>query len=606
MISRRALLHSGSGVAAIALLPPGLALAQADIAGPGDKALYAFFEECFERDVAASPLRAMGLGRKTLYDQLDDVSDARAEAEMRQALADVARIDRDFPDGTLSPQARLYARLFRERVKHDVAEHRWRHHTYILTTVGGPHTNLPVQMINQHKIDSVADAEAYIARLNLFPRFFAQIEERLRLADAAGVLPPRFFFPELIAACRNQIKGLPLDVNATAEAPLLANLRTKIQALSAPDDAKAALIAKGEAAMVNAVAPAYRSLIKWLQGAAPRANPDHGAWRLPDGDKFYTACLKRWTTLDLTAVEVHRTGLAEVKRIQTEMLGIMSQVDFKGDLTAFFNFMRDDDRFYFPDSDEGRQAYLKQAMVYVEDIKGKLDAWFNLKPKAPMEVRMVEAFREKSSPGAFYNGPSPDGTRPGIFYANLSNLRARPRYGLETLTYHEGIPGHHMEVAIGQELAGVPSFQRFGGGYSAYSEGWALYTEFLAKEMGQFTDPYNDFGRLAAELWRAVRLVVDSGMHAMKWDRQQAIDYFVANTPMEALGSAREVDRYIGWPGQATSYKVGMLKILELRTMAKKRLGARFDIRLFHDTVLRNGRMPLSILQEQVEAWVKV
>lgn len=602
MISRRHLLVLGGGTAALALLPAVAFAAE----GPADKALYAFFKEVFERDVAANPLRAMQLGRKTGYDQLDDVSEARALADLEQTKADLARLKREFPQDKLSETARLYARLFQERGEDRIEDFPWRHHQYILTLVSGPHTNLPVQMINQHKVESKEDALAYIARLRQFPRYFGQIEERLRLADAAGVLPPRYFFPDLISTTRNQIKGRPIEPDAAVDAPLYADLTGKIAKLSLSDADKAALTEQARAAMVEAVAPAFRSLITWLQGAAPRANPDHGAWRLPRGQEFYASCLKRWTSLPLTADYIHKTGLAEVTRIHGEIQAIMKQVDFKGSLNDFFNFTRDDDRFYFPDTEEGKAAYLKQAMEFTDAIRAKLDLVFNLKPKAPMEVRAVEPFREKSSPSAFYNGPSPDGKRPGIFYANLSNMRARPRYGLETLTYHEGIPGHHMQVAIAQELDGVPDFQKFGGGYSAYGEGWALYTEQLAKDMGFFQDPYSDYGRLVAELWRAVRLVVDSGIHAKRWDRQQAIDYFVSNTPMDRDGATREIDRYIGWPGQATSYKIGMLKILELREAAKKRMGSRFDIRGFHDTVLKNGRLPLPILQEQVEAWSKV
>ncbi|MFV3127493.1 DUF885 domain-containing protein [Niveispirillum sp. KHB5.9] len=601
MISRRHLLALGGTTAALALLPT-LALAAE---GPGDKALYAFFAELFERDVAESPLRAMQLGRKTGYDQLDDASEARAVAELEQAKADLARLTREFPEDKLSDTARLYARLFRERAEDRIEDFPWRHHQYILTLVSGPHTNLPVQLINQHKVESKQDAEAYISRLRQFPRYFGQVEERLRLADEAGVLPPRYFFPDLISVSRNQIKGRPVEPQADAEAPLFADLRTKIEKLEIPADEKAALVEKAAAAMREGVAPAYLSLIKWLQGAAPRANPDHGAWRLPRGQEFYASCLKRWTSLPLSADYIHKTGMDEVKRIHGEIKSIMDKVEFKGSLTDFFNYTRDDDRFYFPDSEEGRADYLKQATAYVDAIKAKLDLVFNLQPKAPMEVRAVEKFREKSTSSAFYNGPSPDGKRPGIYYVNLSNMRARPRFGLETLSYHEGIPGHHMQVAIAQELDGVPDFQKFGGGYSAFGEGWALYTEFLAKEMGFFQDPYSDYGRLVAELWRAVRLVVDSGIHAKRWDRQKAIDFFVENTPMDPGGAAREIDRYIGWPGQATSYKIGMLKILELREAAKKRMGARFDIRGFHDTVLKNGRLPMPILQEQVEAWSK-
>lgn len=604
MLSRRHLLALGGSAAALALLP---ATASADIAeGPADKALYAFFDEVFERDVAASPLRAMQLGRKTRYDELDDVSEARHQADLEQTKADLARLKRDFPADKLSPNAAFYASLFRERAEDRIDDFRWRRHQYILTLVSGPHTDLPVQLINQHKVESKEDALAYIARLKQFSRYFAQVEERLGLADKAGILPPRYFFPDLINVCRNQIKGRPFDDGTDADAPLFGDVKAKIEKLELPAADKAALVEQARAALLEGVGPAYKSLIKWLQGAAPRANPDHGAWRLPDGQAFYASCLKRWTSLPLTADYVHKTGLAEVKRIHGEIKEVMKKVDFQGSLTDFFNFTRDDDRFYFPDSEEGREAYLAQARQFVDAMKAKLDLVFHLKPKAPMEVRAVEKFREKSTSSAFYNGPSPDGKRPGIYYVNLSNMRARPRFGLETLSYHEGIPGHHMQVAIAQELEGVPSFQKFGGGYSAYGEGWALYTERLGKEMGFFQDPYSDYGRLVAELWRAVRLVVDSGMHAKRWDRQQAIDYFVTNTPMDRDGAAREIDRYIGWPGQATSYKIGMLKILELREAAKKRMGARFDIRQFHDVVLQNGRLPLTVLQERVEAWSKV
>jgi uncharacterized protein (DUF885 family) len=604
MLHRRGFIIAGGVVAASACLTalPFSAWA-AGAQGAADKVLYEFFHTIFERDVAASPLRAMQLGRKTGYDQLDDVSNARRDADHAQDATDLAELGRlTTPD--LSPQARLYARLLRLRLEQAQADYRWRHHDYVLTLVGGPHTSLPVQLINQHKVESTADFRAYVSRLNQFARYFAQVEEKLRLADAAGVLPPRYFFPDLINSCRNQITGRPFEPAAAADAPLYADLKTKLAKL--PEGEQPALLAEAEAALTGAVAPAYRSLIKWLQGAAPRANPDHGAWHLPDGQAYYAACLKRWTSLPLSADAVHRIGLDEVARVHGEIRAIMTKVGFKGELTAFFDYTRDDDRFYFPDTAEGKAAYLKKAQEYTDFIRARLDGWFGLQPKAPMEVRAVEPFREKSAPSAFYNGPSPDGKRPGIFYANLSNMRARPIFGLETLTYHEGIPGHHMQVAISQELEGVPNFQKFGGGYSAYGEGWALYTEYLAKEMGGFQDPYSDYGRLVAELWRAVRLVVDTGIHAKKWDRQQAIDYFTGNTPMDVDGATREIDRYIGWPGQATSYKIGMMKILELREAAKKQMGSRFDIKGFHDTVLRNGRLPLDVLAEQVESWVKI
>ena len=601
MLHRRSLLQAGGALAASFCLQPLAAWAQEGTT-PADRALYDFFKATFERDVAASPLRAMQLGRKTNYDQLDEVGPARAAADHAQDGADLAELARLTTPG-LSERAQFYAKLLRLRLEQSREQYRWRHHDYAMTLVGGPHTSLPVQLINQHKVADRADYEAYISRLNQFPRYFGQIEETLKEADAAGILPPRYFFPDLIQACRNQITGRPFQANAGGDAPLYADLKAKLEKL--PEGERADLLAQAEQALTGAVQPAYLSLIKWLQGAAPRANPDHGVWRLPDGEAFYAACLKRWTSLPLTADAVHRIGLSEVARIHGDIRAIMKKVDFKGDLAAFFNYTRDDDRFYFPDTEEGKAAYLQKARDYTDVIRTRLDAYFGLQPKAPMEVRAVEPFREKSAPSAFYNSPSPDGSRPGIFYANLSNMRARPIYGLETLTYHEGIPGHHMQIAIAQELEGVPDFQKFGGGYSAFAEGWALYTENLAKEMGGFQDPYSDYGRLVAELWRAVRLVVDTGIHAKKWDREKAITYFTTNTPMDVDGAAREIDRYIGWPAQATSYKIGMLKIMELRAAAEKRMGSGFNIKGFHDTVLRNGRIPLDVLAEEVEAWSK-
>lgn len=305
----------------------------------------------------------------------------------------------------------------------------------------------------------------------------------------------------------------------------------------------------------------------------------------------------------MSADTIHQLGLDEVARIHGEMRAIMDKVGFKGDLKAFFEFMRQNEGFYFPDNDAGRRAYLREATALIDNMNSRLDEVFKVKPKAPLIVKQVEAFREKSAGKAFYNQPSADGSRPGTYYANLYDIMAMPKYQMEALAYHEGIPGHHMQIAIAQELEGLPSFRRFGS-YTAYIEGWGLYSEYFPKEMGLYSDPYSDFGRLAMELWRSCRLVVDTGIHAKKWTREQAIAYYMDNTPNAESDAVKMVERHIVMPSQATAYKVGMNKILALRAYAKEVLGERFDIRAFHTLVLQNGPLPLDVLEQEVKDWV--
>jgi len=318
---------------------------------------------------------------------------------------------------------------------------------------------------------------------------------------------------------------------------------------------------------------------------------------------------------DLTAEQIHDIGLSEVDRIHNEMRDIMKQVNYEGDLKAFMIFMREDKQFYYPTTDEGRAKYLAEAVALVDEIKVRLDELFITKPKADMIVKRVELFREKSAGKAFYHRPASDGSRPGIYYANLYDMMEMPSYQMKALAYHEGIPGHHMQIAISQELQGIPKFRKYGsyadypirdfGAYTAYTEGWGLYSELTPKEMGLYDDPYDDFGRLAMELWRACRLVVDTGIHVKKWNRQQGIDYYANNTP-NALGDAvKMVERHIVMPSQATAYKIGMLKILELRRKAKDALGDKFDIRQFHEVVLTSGPLPLNVLEDRVDSWIK-
>jgi uncharacterized protein (DUF885 family) len=331
---------------------------------------------------------------------------------------------------------------------------------------------------------------------------------------------------------------------------------------------------------------------------------DHGAWKFPKGEAFYNNRLKRITTTSLKANEIHEIGLSEVARIHREMEEIMKKTEFKGSLQDFFEFMRTDKQFYYPNTPEGKKRYLDEATGLISNMKGKLNSLFITKPKADIVVKAVEAFREKSAGKAFYQQPALDGSRPGTYYANLYDMEAMPTYQMEALAFHEGIPGHHMQIAIAQELDSIPMFRKFSF-YTAYVEGWGLYSELVPKEIGFYKDPYSDFGRLAMELWRSCRLVVDTGIHAKKWTREEGIAYYKANTPNAESDCVKMVERHIVMPGQATAYKVGMNKIVELREEAKDQLGENFDIREFHDVVLTNGAVPLNILEEMVQEWVQ-
>ncbi|GGH02488.1 hypothetical protein GCM10007420_18440 [Glycocaulis albus] len=362
------------------------------------------------------------------------------------------------------------------------------------------------------------------------------------------------------------------------------------------------LLNEGREALQSWAAP-YERLIAVMTAQRESAAAGDGVWRLPDGEAFYNARLANFTTTNLTAQEIHDLGLANVERIHGEMEAIMEEVGFEGSLQDFFAFMREDPQFYYPNTDEGRQAYLDEATAAIERMNERLPEYFITLPQHALEVRRVEPFREASAGKAFYSRPAADGSRPGIYYANLRDMSDMPIYQLEALAYHEGNPGHHMQLAIMTDLEDIPSFRRFGG-FTAYSEGWGLYTEYLPLEMGFYEDPYSNFGRLAMELWRAARLVVDTGLHYHEWSREEAIEYLVENTPNPRGDATNAIERYIVMPGQATAYMIGMLKILELRERAESELGDDFDIRMFHEVILRDGAVPLAVLEELVDAWI--
>lgn len=560
----------------------------------------ALFEQIFMDGVKRSPLLQTRLGIKDDYDKWQDLSDEHFDAGLaltRQHLAQLGAIDQS----KLDDSTRISYLLMQQGLQQELDDAKWRLYSYPVNQMYGTHSQVPSTLINQHTISSEADAKAYIARLNGVPKLFSQLQQQLQQRADAGIIAPAFVFPHVISASENVISGAPFEEGA--DSTLLADFSKKIAKLELTEQAKKILLDEAKVALLTSVKPAYASLINYLQTLSQQAGTIDGVWRFKDGEAFYNNALKRTTTTELSASQIHQIGLDEVARIHAEMRAIMDKTGFNCDLKAFFQFMQTDPQFYYPETEEGKAAYLKEATAVIDNMKSRLGELFLVKPKADMIVKAVEPFREKSAGKAFYQQPSMDGSRPGIYYANLYRMSDMPKYEMEALAYHEGIPGHHMQLAIAQELEAMPKFRRFGF-YTAYIEGWGLYSELLPKEIGLYQDPYSDFGRLAMELWRACRLVVDTGIHAKKWSREDAIQYLLDNTPNTESAIEKAIERYIVMPSQATAYKIGMIKLIELREKARTALGDKFDIRMFHDVVLKNGALPLDVLEQLVDEYI--
>jgi uncharacterized protein (DUF885 family) len=570
-----------------------------------DARLAAFFEQAFQERIALSPQQMTSLGLKTDYDRLDDNTDAAAARSLALAERQLLQLNDQFNPQTLSEDSRLSWRLFEYGVEQARLSYRWRGWGYQFAANGNPTTGLPVFMINNHRVTSVSDAEAYVARLIEAERVMGEISATLRARAAAGVISPVFVFQPTIANTGAIIAGAPFDDGA--DNPVWADFQRKVGALEADAATKERLLAEGRAALTGPWRRGYEGVLTALTevGAQAEAMPDNagGVWRLPEGEAFYNARLQLSTTTDLTADQIHELGLAEVARLQGEMQTIMTRVGFTGSLQEMFAWLKTDPRFQYPNTPEGKEQYLTDARAFVAQVMAAAPQWFSDLPESALEVRAVEPWREATASIAFYNSPAPDGSRPGIYYVNLSDMTQVLKPQIEGISYHEGAPGHHFQIAYAQEMEGLPRFRRFGG-YGAYAEGWGLYAERLGKEMGFYEDPYSDFGRLSTELWRAVRLVTDTGLHAKRWSREQAIDYFRRNSLLSERDIVKEVERYLTNPGQATSYKIGELKIMELRARAQTALGDRFDIRDFHAVVLGSGSVPLDVLEDQVDTWI--
>ena len=564
--------------------------------------LNAFFQKTYDEDVSMSPIRQTRLGIKDDYDKWDDISEEFRQKELEIIKERLIYLNDSVKVDSLDKTTLISYKLTKEKYENHISNFKYRLHNYPVNQMFGFQSRIPAFLINMHKITDVKDAKAYITRLNTVSELFAQLEKELVLRQEKGIMPPKFVFDKVLDDCKNIISGKPFD-ETEKESTLLKDFKKKVNKLEVTEDEKTTLIEEAKKALITSVKPAYSSLIELVKKQKNATTTDDGVWKLPDGKAFYNSALQETTTTNMTSDEIHELGLKEVERIHGEMKEIMKTVKFEGTLQEFFKFMRDDKQFYYPQTDEGKEAYLKEAVAIIDTMKSKLDELFITKPKADIEVKAVEAFREKSAGKAFYQRGTPDGSRPGKYYANLYDMESMPNYQMEALAYHEGIPGHHMQLSIAQELKGLPEFRKFAR-YTAYTEGWGLYSEFLPKEIGMYSNPYSDFGRLAMELWRACRLVVDTGIHDKKWTREEGINYYVTNTPNAELDAIKMVERHIVMPSQATAYKIGMNKILEIRAHAKKELGDKFDIREFHEVVLTNGLVPLTVLEELVQEWI--
>ncbi len=570
-------------------------------------ALNAWFAEKFEEELAFSPIRQTFLGIKTDYGKIDDMS---LEADMKQLewrRAAAQEMQDSFDYDKLSDDGKISWDMWLFRLKQAEAEAKFRDNGYVMHQFNGVQSFLPTFLINNHSVESEEDMRAFVSRLNESARALGQLLDRAKANAKAGTRPPKFAYEGVIDQSSKIITGAPFtDGENSALWDATEGKLAKLVEDGAIDQERSdALKEEARSTMVEKLKPAYEKIIAWYkQDMNNLPAPSFGASALPNGKDFYNARLYNFTTTDLTADEIHEIGLSEVARIRGEMEAIKEQVKFEGDLDAFFKFMREDDQFYFSNDDKGAQDYIDAATKYIDDLKEKLPDYFGVLPKADLVVKRVEPFREQDGAAQHYRAGTPDGSRPGTYYAHLSDMRAMAIPPLEVIAYHEGLPGHHMQISIAQELEGVPKFRSTGGSISAFSEGWGLYSELLAKEMGAYENPYSDFGRLTTEMWRSIRLVVDTGLHVKGWDEEKAVAYFLANSPIPETAVRSEVQRYLVLPGQATSYKIGMLRILELRKKAEDTLGEKFDIRGFHDTVLGGGSVPLDILEKRVDQWI--
>ena len=558
----------------------------------------------YAKQLDFSPMTKTRLGDKSANGELDDVSEAAMFEQLEWYQDSVNQLLDNFEYAELNDEAQRSFDLWVYHLRQAEASLKYRRHQFIFGRYG-PQSSLPNSFINYQIVETRQDARDYISRLNQSGHYLMQYLERARLGALDGIRPPFFDYELAISEIKRVLTGHPF--NEDGESVLWNDFKGKVRDLSVKGVIEESevndFLVQAQNALLRQMLPAYEEILKWLIDDLKKASSvAQGAWALPDGEAYYQHRLEKMTTTELTAQEIHNIGLQEVGRIRMEMEQIKDSVGFDGSLADFFSFLRDDDRFYYPNTDAGRADYIAEASEILSEVDNMLPSFFGILPKAGLEVRRVEAFREQDGGAAHYRRGTADGSRPGVFYAHLSDMRAVSKFRLPSLAFHEGLPGHHMQISIQQELDILPMF-RTHKGYTAFSEGWGLYAEWLGKEMGGYPDPYSDFGRLSGEMWRAIRLVVDTGIHALRWTQAQAETYALENSPRPESSVKAEVRRYFNNPGQATAYKIGMLRIQSARVNAESKMNDAFDLRNFHDQVLGSGQLPMRMLQDKLMAW---
>ncbi len=558
-----------------------------------------FYDKIFIEFALDNPQMLTGMGLKIKYNQLND-NWPKANETLLRLLKKNYRQLKEYDRTKLKGQTALSYDILDWFLQDQIASNQFRFNQYSLTQRGGSYQEIVSFMVSLHKIDNLTDAEDYLARIAKIGDYFDNTLQNVRLEQENGVIPPKFIISKIIENLHN-IRDPEINDNV-----LVKDFHQKIDKLTdVSEQDKTLLKQQMKSLTTNIVWPAYDRYIAFYQSLKDQANNKAGVWKFPNGAAYYQQRIRSMTTTNYSAEQLHQLGLSEVERILNEMQNILTEQGYVGkSVGKLMKELGEEPRFLYPDTDAGREQILADYKQFINEIDQGMDAYFDIRPKSKVEVKRVPEYQQKTAPRGSYQSPSIDGSRPGIFYANLYDIKATPKFGMKTLTYHEAIPGHHYQIAIKTELKGLPKFRNFIG-FTAYSEGWALYAEQLAWEMGFQDEPFSNLGRLQAELLRAVRLVVDTGIHHKRWTREKAIEYMADTTGIALTDVESEIERYIVWPGQALAYKVGMLKIIELREKAKKELGAKFDIRQFHNIVLKNGAVPLTILEELVENYIQ-
>lgn len=565
-----------------------------------------FYDRTFVKIALQSPETITQLGIPVLYDltkdKLDDVSDARLWKNFKQSKMDYATLlSYDF--ASQSPANQLNTKTLRTYLKNGIDGEPFFYHDYPVNQFNGIQSDLPTLLINSHKLRNKSDIKAYISRLKGFDNKFNQVLEGLKKREQKGIIPPKFVIKRVLDEMKGFI-GTGVEKNV-----LFTNFTQKAAAINGLSEEEKSAYAQQVAQTIHtSVFKAYQNLIDYHELLYTKANPDDGVWKLPDGDAYYRYLLKVNTTTDLSPEEVYQIGLSEVDRIEKEMWTILKSegyTDTTKTIGAIIQDLSKEERFLFPESDSGRTMVLAEYQRIIDEANKDLDPAFDMRPKASLRVERVPEFAETGAAKGRSIAPSMDGSKGGVFVTNLRQVAEHPKYSMKTLAYHEGIPGHHFQRGIQMELNGLPIFRKVVP-FTGYIEGWALYAEQLAYELGFYNnDPYGNLGRLQAEMWRASRLIVDAGIHYKKWTREEAIKYMVDHTGISDSEMTSEVERYIVTPGQACAYKIGMMKIIELREKTKQALGPKFDLREFHRVVLENGAVPLDVLAEIVENYIR-